>query len=226
MADFAIFACCGFFLFILACLAAFYAFSVYNGLISLRNNIDKAWANIDVLLKQRSDLIPNLVEAVKGYMKHEKSTLEDIARLRSDVMSAGLPHEKAKASEGISAALKTIFAVSENYPNLQASENFLALQKALSTIENQIADRREFYNDSVMLFNTRIHSLPDSVVASLMSLKDMDYFKATEEEKKAVEVKLDEGEKKTGEGAKKADEAEKKTGESEKKADEPEKPAK
>ncbi|MEW6035933.1 MAG: LemA family protein [Candidatus Micrarchaeota archaeon] len=192
MAEFALIACCGFFLFVLALLAGFYVLSIYNGLVSLRNNMDKAWANIDVLLKQRSDLIPNLVEAVKGYMKYEKGTLEELTKLRTAMMGAKSPHEKAAASEGISAALKTIFAVSENYPKLQASENFMELQKQLSAIENQIADRREFYNDSVMLFNTRIHSLPDMLFASMMGMKDRDYFKVAEEEKKVVEVKLEE----------------------------------
>ncbi len=190
-ADFAIFACCGFFVFVLALLAAFYVFSIYNGLISLRNNIDKAWANIDVLLKQRTDLIPNLVETVKGYMKHERETLTEIARLRTQMMGAHGPAEKAKASEGISSALKSIFAVAENYPKLQASENFMKLQEQLSAIENQIADRREFYNDSVMLFNTRIHSLPDTLFASMMGLKDKEYFKVSEEDKKPVQVKMD-----------------------------------
>ncbi len=191
MADFAIFACCGFVVFMLALLAGFYLLSIYNGLVQLRNNIDKAWANIDVVLKQRTDLIPNLVEAVKGYMKHEKSTLEEITRLRTAMMSASGPAEKARASEGISAALKTIFAVAENYPKLEASQNFLKLQEQLTAMENQIADRREFYNDSVMLFNTRIHSLPDSLFASAMGYRDKEYFKAAEGEKGAVSVKME-----------------------------------
>ena len=191
MAEIGIFLCIGFVLFLLALLAAFYVLSVYNGLVSLRNNIDKAWANIDVVLKQRADLIPNLVETVKGYMKHEKGTLEEITRLRTSMMGASGPAAKAAASEGISAALKTIFAVSENYPKLQASENFMKLQEQITAMENQIADRREFYNDSVLLFNTRIHSLPDMLFASLMGLKDKEYFKAEEGEKAAVKVSMD-----------------------------------
>ncbi|MCI0503306.1 LemA family protein [Candidatus Micrarchaeota archaeon] len=198
--------CCGFFVFVLALLAAFYVFSIYNGLISLRNNIEKAWANIDVLLKQRTDLIPNLVETVKGYMKYEKGTLEEITRLRTSMMSATTPGEKALASEGISAALKTIFAVAENYPKLEASQNFLKLQEQLSAIENQIADRREFYNDSVMLFNTRIHSVPDTIFASMMGLKDKEYFKVAEEDKKIVQVKMDEDTPKASEFEAKAPE--------------------
>ncbi|MFN7990833.1 MAG: LemA family protein [Candidatus Micrarchaeia archaeon] len=192
MAELAFAFCCGFFLVIFALLALFYVVSIYNGLINLRNNIDKAWANIDVLLKQRSDLIPNLVETVKGYKKYEKGLLEEITRLRTSMMGAQGPAEKAKANDAISASLKTIFAVAEGYPDLKASENFLELQKQLSSIENQIADRREFYNDSVLLFNTKIHSIPDMVFAGILGFKDKEYFKATEDEKKAVEVKIEE----------------------------------
>ena len=190
MAEFTALCCVGFFVVVGFLLAGFYAFSVYNGLVALRNNIDRAWANIDVLLKQRSDLIPNLVETVKGYMKYEKSVLEEITRLRTSMMSASGPAEKARASEAISASLKSIFAVAENYPKLEASSNFLELQKQLSAIENQIADRREFYNNSVLLYNTRIHSLPDLLFAAILGFRDKEYFKATEEEKKVVEVKM------------------------------------
>ncbi len=190
MAGDAIIICCGFSGFLVALLGVFYVFSIYNGLISLRNNIDKAWSNIDVLLKQRYDLVPNLVETVKGYMKHERATLEEITRLRTSALSASGPAEKAKINDGMSSALKTIFAVSENYPQLKASENFIELQKQLAALENQIADRREFYNDSVMLFNTRIHSVPDNIFAGMLGMKDKEYFKATDEEKKVVEVKI------------------------------------
>jgi LemA protein len=192
MAELAFFFFCSFFAVVLALLAAFYLISIYNGLIQLRNNIDKAWANIDVLLKQRSDLIPNLVESVKGYMKYEKDVLEEITRLRTSIMAASGPAEKARSSEAISSALKTIFAVAENYPKLEASQNFLELQKQLAAIENQIADRREFYNDSVLLFNTRIHSLPDAIFAGMLGFRDKEYFKVAEEEKKVAEVKMEE----------------------------------
>lgn len=182
--------CVGFLALLLGALVLFYLFSIYNGLISLKNNIERAWANIDVLLKQRSDLIPNLVETVKGYMKHERGVLEDVTRMRAEMISAQSPAQKAKASEHLTSALKSIFAVAENYPQLRASENFLQLQNQISAIENQIADRREFYNESVLLFNTRIHSLPDMIIAGMMSFKDKEYFKATEEEKKNVKVEL------------------------------------
>lgn len=175
---------------VLVLLATFYALSIYNGLISLRINVDKSWANIDVVLKQRTDLIPNLVEIVKGYMKHEKSVLEDITKLRVQMLGANTPGQKAKVSEAISAGLKSIFAVAENYPKLMASDNFLELQKQLAAMENQIADRREFYNDSVALYNARIQSLPDSLVAGILGMKQKEYFKVEEADKQAVEVKI------------------------------------
>jgi LemA protein len=181
----------GFVLIVLFLLTVFYAFSVYNGLVFLRNNIDKAWANIDVVLKQRTDLIPNLVETVKGHMKYERSVLTDITKLRTQMMSAVTPGEKAAASEGITSALKTIFAVSENYPQLKASANFLKLQDQLSAMENQIADRREFYNDSVLIYNTRIHSLPDMLATMAFGFGDKEYFKAAEEDKKPVKVAVE-----------------------------------
>lgn len=182
--------CLGFVVVALAALAVFYIVSIFNGLVSLRNNMDRAWANIDVLLKQRADLIPNLVEAVKGYMKYERGVLEDITRMRAEVLSAEGPAAKARASERMSSALKTLFAVAENYPQLRASENFLKLQEQLSAIENQIADRREFYNNSVLLYNTRIHYFPDMLLALPMGLKDKEYFKVLETEKANVEVKF------------------------------------
>lgn len=183
--------CIGFVILVLILLAAFYAVSVFNGLVSLRNNIDKAWANIDVVLKERSDLIPNLVNTVKGYKNYEKSVLEDVTKLRAGMLSAQGPAQKAKASDALSSGLKTLFAVAENYPELKASEEFMELQKQLSAMENIIADRREFYNDSVLLFNTKIKSIPDMFVAMLLSFKEREYFKASEEDEKPVEVKID-----------------------------------
>ncbi|VVB98536.1 LemA family protein [uncultured archaeon] len=188
---FALEICAGFVFIVLFLLSSFYVVSIYNGLVTLRMNIDKSWANIDVVLKQRSDLIPNLVETVKGYMKYEKGVLSDITRLRAEMMGAQGPAAKARASEGISAALKSIFAVAENYPKLQASDNFLELQKQLAAMENQIADRREFYNDSVMLYNTRIRALPDMLFAALLGMREFEYFKAQELEKQNVEVKME-----------------------------------
>jgi len=177
---------------LVAIAVGWYFFSIYNSLIFLRNQIDKAWANIDVLLKQRSDLIPNLVNSVKGYMKYEREVLTEITALRASIISATGLKEKAMVNERISAALKSIFAVAENYPKLRASENFLKLQEQLTAIENQIADRREFYNDSVLLYNTRIKTFPYLLVAILLGMKEKEYFKVTEEEKKEVNVAFEE----------------------------------
>ncbi|MBU0591375.1 LemA family protein [Candidatus Micrarchaeota archaeon] len=185
-----IIACVGFVFIVLGLLFLFYAVSIYNALIVLKNNLGKAWSNIDVLLKQRSDLIPNLVETVKGYMKHEQYTLEKITKLRSSIISYDSPGKIAKPSEAMSGLLKNLFMVSEKYPDLKANQNFLKLQEQLTAIENQIADRREFYNNSVLLYNTRIHSLPDSIVAMILGMKDNEYFKATTEEKELVKVDM------------------------------------
>jgi LemA protein len=192
MIEFALLGCGSFFFVVIAILFLFYLVSIYNGLVTLRNNIDKAWANIDVLLKQRFDMIPNLVETVKGYAKYEKGVFEEITRLRAALVSAEGPGAKAKVNDAMTSSLKSIFAVAENYPKLQANENFLKLQDQLAAMENQIADRREFYNDSVLLYNTRIASLPDSIFAGMMGMKAKEYFKAEESEKGVVQVKLDE----------------------------------
>src|SRR5512137_613899 len=126
---------------------------IYNSLVRLRNDIKKSWANIDVLLKQRTDELPKLIASVKGYMKHEKGLLENITKARTAFLSATTMDAKAKADSVISGALKSLFAVAENYPNLKANENFIQLQQRISGLENEIADRREFYNDSVNTFN-------------------------------------------------------------------------
>ena len=163
---------------------------IYNGLVRLKNNIRKSWANIDVLLKQRSDEVPNLVASVKGYMDHERNTLEALTKARTDVLQATTLSKKAVAHEVISGSLKTIFAVAENYPNLKANENFLKLQTRITAIEDELADRREFYNDSVNIYNIRIHSIPDMIIARMMKCTDEQLFKASEEDKKVVPVHL------------------------------------
>jgi LemA protein len=163
---------------------------VYNGLVRLKNNIDKSWANIDVLLKQRSSEIPNLVSTVKGYMVHERETLETLTKARSFLGGAQTLSSKAAAHDVISDSLKTIFAVAENYPNLKAVENFLKLQNRITGLENEIADRREFYNDSVMLYDTRILSFPDLIVARMMGATKVELFEASEEDKKLVKVNI------------------------------------
>ncbi len=166
-----------------------YLVSIYNGLVMLRNNIKKAWANIDVLLKQRSDELPKLVDSVKGYIKHEKSLLTDLTKARTAFLSATTMSQKAAADNMISGALKSIFAVAENYPNLKANEGFLQLQGRISGLENELSDRREFYNDSVNTYNIRIQSFPDMIFANMMKFTaEFEMFKVTEEEKKDVKI--------------------------------------
>ncbi len=167
-----------------------YVVSVFNALVRLKNDIKKSWANIDVLLKQRSDELPKLIESVKGYMKHEKDVLATLTDARTKFLNAQSMKERADADNAISGALKTIFAVSENYPNLKANESFLQLQNRISGLENELADRREFYNDSVNEYNIRIQSMPDSLIAGVLKYKPEEMFKVAEEDKKDVDVKF------------------------------------
>ncbi len=167
-----------------------YIISMFNGLIRLKNNIKKSWANIEVLLKQRSDELPKLIASVKGYMKHEKGTLTELTKARTDFLKAKTMPQKAAADNAISGALKTIFAVAENYPNLKANENFMHLQSRISGIENELADRREFYNDSVNTYNIRIESVPDRFVAGMMKYQPEVMFKVEEADKKDVKVEF------------------------------------
>ena len=168
--------------------ALFYAVILYNGLVRLRNENDRAWANIDVLLKQRHDEIPNLVEAVKGYMQHEQQTLLAVTQARADSMNASSVGQKAVADFKIASALRGLFAVAENYPQLKANENFLKLQNRIIELEERIADRREFFNDGVNTYNTRIGQIPDVFVASFMNLGRREMFKVSEEDRRQVEV--------------------------------------
>lgn len=161
---------------------------IYNGLVRLKNQVENSWAQIDVQLKRRTDLIPNLIESVKGYMKHEKETLTELTKARTAFLSAGSVKEKAKASNMMSDTLKSLFAVAENYPNLKANENFLQLQEELSGTENKIAYARQNYNDMVMLFNTRIQQIPYNILAGMMSYGKKDLFEIQESERKNVKV--------------------------------------
>ena len=165
-----------------------YAVILYNGLVRLRNENDRAWANIDVLLKQRHDEIPNLVETAKGYMQHEQQTLLAVTQARAASMSAASIGQKAVAELQVATALRGLFAVAENYPQLRANENFLKLQNRISELEERIADRREFFNDDIATYNTRIGQIPDVFVASLMGLKRREMFKVSEEDRRQVEV--------------------------------------
>jgi LemA protein len=163
---------------------------LYNSIIRLKFQVKNAWAQIDVQLKRRNDLIPNLVETVKGYMKHEKSVLENVTKARSAIMSAGSVEETAKASNQLSATLKSLFAVSENYPQLKANENFMQLQEELAGTENKIAYARQFYNDVVMAYNTKLAVFPNNLFAKLFNFTSEAQFEATAEEKKNVKVQF------------------------------------
>ena len=168
--------------------AIFYIVGMYNRLISLKNQVPQSFANIDVLLKQRHDELPKLVEVVKGYAAHEKETLERVIQARNRYMSAGSIDEKLEANNMITGALKQLFALSEKYPDLKANENFLALQRRITDIENSIADRREMYNFTVTNFNTVIEQFPEVILAGMMSLKKFPLFQAAEEDKADVEI--------------------------------------
>jgi LemA protein len=167
-----------------------YTVILYNGLVRLRNDNDRAWANIDVLLKQRHDEIPNLVETVKGYMQHEQQTLLAVTQARAASVSAASIGQKAAADLMMTGALRGLFAVAENYPQLKASDNFLKLQNRISELEERIADRREFFNDDVNTYNTRIGQIPEVFVASFMNLKRREFFKVSDDDRKQVEVQF------------------------------------
>ncbi|MFH1284849.1 MAG: LemA family protein [Candidatus Peregrinibacteria bacterium] len=168
---------------------------IYNSLVKLRNKCKEAWSDIDTQLKRRYDLIPNLVETVKGYASHEAGTLEKVTEARSKAMQAKTVAEKENAENMISSALKTIFALAENYPDLKANQNFLDLQKTLSEIEEHIQLSRRYYNGTVRDFNTRIEIFPNNLLAKVMGFTAWEFFQATDEEKAAVKVSFKEEQK-------------------------------
>ncbi|HIH12660.1 MAG: LemA protein [archaeon GW2011_AR9] len=174
---------------IIAAIVVLFIIYIYNSLIRLRMRVNNAWSQIDVQLKRRYDLIPNLVSAVKGYMKHEKGVLEEVTKARTSLITGSMA-TKAKASNQITEALKSIFAVAENYPQLKANENFLQLQEELSGTESKISYARQFYNDSVMAFNEAIQVFPKNIFARLFGFEQKDFFKAEETEKKNVKVEF------------------------------------
>ncbi|MEK7186585.1 MAG: LemA family protein [Patescibacteria group bacterium] len=163
---------------------------LYNGLITARLRVNEALSQIDVQLKRRADLIPNLIETVKGYAKHEKELFEKVTKERSALVSAKGMHDKAEANNQLSQTLKSIFAVAESYPDLKASQNFSELQSELSDTENKIAYSRQFYNSSVLDFNTKIQVFPNVFFAKLLNFKEAEFFEAENEDKKKVEVKF------------------------------------
>lgn len=165
----------------LALAGVLWVIATYNGLVRLRNQLENAWAQIDVQLKRRYDLIPNLVETVKGYAKHERETLEKVIQARNFAMNAKGVGERAQAENILTSTLKSLFAVSEAYPDLKANQNFLRLQEELTSTENKIAFARQFYNDSVQGFNTRLQTFPTNLVAGLFGFARREFFEVREE---------------------------------------------
>ncbi len=167
-------------------LLAMIFFGMYNKLVRLRNAVRDAWAQIDVQLKRRYDLIPNLVETAKGYMRHERETLEGVTKARAAAAGAQSIPEHGQAESGLTAALDRLFAVAEAYPDLKANQNFLALQEELSSTENRIGFARQYYNDSVMHYNNRVQMVPTNVVAGMFNFKREEFFELEEPEAREV----------------------------------------
>ncbi|BCR03305.1 hypothetical protein DESUT3_03740 [Desulfuromonas versatilis] len=166
----------------------FYVIMVYNGLVSLKNNIDKAWSNIDVLLKQRFDELPKLIKVCEGYMQHEQKTLEAVIKARSQVNTARSDGEKLQAQNALSDTLRSLFMVVERYPELKADQAFRALSARISELEDQIADRREFFNDSVNIYNIRIEQFPDVLVARVFNFNGRTLWKIDPAHRQDVQV--------------------------------------
>lgn len=169
-------------------LAILYIWALYNGLVTGSTQVDEAWAQIDVQLKRRTDLIPNLVETVKGYAKHEKSVFENVTKARSALMGAKTPGDSAKANDMLSGALKSLFAVAENYPQLKANENFMELQKELEDTEDKVAYARQFYNTQLMEYNVKVKTFPNVLLAGAFGFTQKQFFKVEEGEEKPVKV--------------------------------------
>ena len=177
-------------LIIVLVLIVIWAVSVYNNLIVLRNRVKDQWAQIDVQLKRRFDLIPNLVETVKGYTKHESETLEAVIKARNSYVSATVPEEQMKADGELTKAISKLFALAESYPDLKANTNFQELQKELTETESKIAAARQFYNDTVLVYNNKVSMIPSNIIAGLFKFKEEKFFEANETERENVQVKF------------------------------------
>ena len=167
-----------------------WAFATYNKLVDLRNRVKDQWAQIDVQLKRRFDLIPNLVETVKGYAKHESETLEAVIQARNTYVSATTPEAQMKADGELEKAISKLFALSEAYPELKANTNFQHLQQELTETESKIASARQFYNDTVLLYNNKVEMVPSNIIASIFKFKKETFFEANEAERENVQVKF------------------------------------
>lgn len=171
-------------------LLVLYVISTYNRLVVLRNRVRDQWAQMDVQLKRRFDLIPNLVETVKGYTKHESETLENVIKARNTFLSATTPEDEIEANGELTKAMTKLFALSESYPDLKANTNFIDLQKELQETESKIASARQFYNDTVLSYNNKIEVVPSNIIASLFKFKKEAFFEANETERENVQVKF------------------------------------
>ena len=177
-------------LIIVLVLIVLWVISVYNSLIALRNRVKDQWAQIDVQLKRRFDLIPNFVETVKGYTKHESETLEAVIKARNTYVSATVPEEQMKADGELTKAISKLFALTESYPDLKANTNFQALQQELTETESKIAAARQFYNDTVMVYNNKVSMVPSNIIAGLFKFNKEAFFEANETERQNVQVKF------------------------------------
>ncbi|WP_405288642.1 LemA family protein [Methanobrevibacter sp.] len=164
--------------------------AIYNGLVTARNKVKNAWAQIDVQLNRRADLIPNLVETVKGYAAHESSVFEDVTAARAGLMNANGVKEISEANNQLSSTLKTLFAVAENYPELKANENFKELQAQLAQTEDKIAYSRQFYNDTVLMYNNKCQTFPSNIFAGMFGFKEADFFEAAGEARSVPKVEF------------------------------------
>ena len=162
----------------------------YNGLVRLRNRIDNAWSQIDVQLQRRHDLIPNLVETVKGYAAHERETLEKVVQARNQAVAAQGPAAQGQAENVLTGALRQLFAVAEAYPDLKANQNFLNLQEELTSSEDRVAYARQFYNDTVLKYNNKIQTIPSNVIAGMFSFQEREYFEGEEESRTVPRVQF------------------------------------
>jgi LemA protein len=181
----------GFFIFLgLVVVLVIWIIGLYNGLVTLRNQVKGAWSQIDVQLKRRHDLIPNLVEVVKDYMSYEQETLEKVIKARNTAVSASGPAQVSAAENNLSGALRQLFAVFENYPDLKANQNVMKLQEELTSTENKIAFARQYYNDTVMTYNTKQELFPANLIAANLGFKKEEYYQVPEEEKENVKVDL------------------------------------
>ena len=167
-----------------------WVFTTYNKLVDLRNRVKDQWAQIDVQLKRRFDLIPNLVETVKGYTKHESETLEAVIQARNTYVSATTPEAQMKADGDLEKAISKLFALTESYPDLKANTNFQHLQQELTETESKIASARQFYNDTVLMYNNKVEMVPSNIIASLFKFKKEAFFEANEAERENVQVKF------------------------------------